>query len=113
LPEQLILGKRVILGGDLGTVKLEVVPFIASPGQFTDPGDATLLVTELSDYMFCETPDAERIQYFVDILVGDFDEVYWANLWNYYANTYDEGEVKTPLEGLIKVMMYAPEFQLM
>ena len=113
LPEQLILGKRVLLSGDLGTVQLNVVSFISTVGQFTDPGDATLLVTELSDYMFCETPDADRIQYFVDVLTGDFDEAYWANLWSYYANTYDEDEVKTPLEDLMKSMMYAPEYQLM
>lgn len=113
LPEQLLLGKRVLVPGDIGTVKLELVPFIATPGQFTDPGDATILVTELSDYMFCETPDADRIQYFVDILVGDFDEAYWANLWTYYVSSYDEDEVKSPLESLIKTMMYAPEFQLM
>jgi len=105
LPEQLILGKRVLLSGDLGTVQLDVVSFISS-GQFTNPGNANLLVTELSDYMFCYTPDAGRIQYFVSVLVGDFDEAYWANLWA----TYDLDEVKTPLEDLMKAMMYAPEY---
>ena len=113
LPEQLLLGKRVLLGGDLGTVQLEIVPFIADSGLFSDPGNANTLVTELTDYLFCKAPDADRKQYFIDSLTGDFDEAYWADLWLYYANTYEDDEVKTPLENLFKALLYSPEYQVM
>lgn len=113
LPEQLILGKRIILSGDLGGVQLNVVPFFANSGNFSDPGNAQTLVTELTTYLFCEPPTADRIQYFVDVLVGDFDEAYWAYLWGSYVGTYDESEVKNPLENLVKAALYAPEFQIM
>lgn len=113
LPQQLLEGKRLILGGDLGTVQFHIVPFIANSGFFTDPADAQTLVNELTDYLFCKPLSTERRQYFVDQLTGDFDEEYWANLWLYYANTYDEDEVKNPLENLFKALLYSPEFQVM
>jgi len=113
LPEQLLLGKRVILGGDLGTVQFFIVPFIAYSGYFSNPGNANTLVTELVTYLFCEIPDASRIQYFVDVLVGDFDEDYWANLWGYYSGSGEDDAVKSPLEDLFKALLYSPEAQIM
>lgn len=113
LPDQLLLGKRIIQGGDLGTVQFFVVPFIANSGIVSDPADADTMITELTNYLFCKPVDATRKQYFIDALTGDFDEAYWANLWLYYANTYEESEVKTPLENLFRALLYAPEFQIM
>lgn len=113
LPEQLISGRRVILGGDLGTVQFNIVPFIGSSGHFSNPGNANLLITELVTYLFCEIPDAARLQYFVDVLTGDFDEAYWTNLWAYYLGSGDEEQVKSPLEDLFKALLYSPEAQIM
>lgn len=113
LPEQLLTNSCVINENSLAGVQFFVVPFMANSGIFTDPGDASLLVMELATYLYCEMPDSERLQYFVDVLVGDFDEAYWADLWTYYINSNEEDMVKSPLEDLFKAMLYAPEFQLM
>lgn len=113
LPDQLLQGKRLILSGDLGTVQYDIVPFVAYSGIFSDPSDAFTLVTEMTSYLFCETPSPSRLQYFVDELTSGFDTNYWAQLWADYSGSSDTSEIKTPLENLFKSILYSPEFQLM
>ena len=112
LPQQLITGKRVLAGGNLGA-QLNVVDFILNSGYFATPQDAGSIVDIFANYLFPEGIDNDRRTYFISTILGDFDEAYWTNLWAEYTASGDPDEVKTPLENLVYALLYSPEYQLM
>ena len=78
-----------------------------------NPSNINDLVTELSNYLFPESIEQERIQYFVDIVLEDYEEYYWTGAWNMYINDGDDVIVRTRLNSLIASMVNSAEFQLM
>jgi hypothetical protein len=67
----------------------------------------------LSNYLFPESIEQERIQYFIDIVLEDYEEYYWTGAWNMYVNDGDDVIVRTRLNSLIASMVNSAEFQLM
>ena len=112
LPEMLISGKRIISWGDLGT-QIDLVQFVENPQNISDPGDAVVLVTELLEYIFCETPDADRLDYFLNVVfLNGLNPLNWFFEWQNYQNTGMDDDVKIPLEKLFTAILYSPEYQV-
>lgn len=85
----------------------------------SDPSDAAALVQELSDLLYCEAIDANRISYFTKSLINDGEVSYiWYDAWVAYANQNNTSEdaavfVKNRLDDLFLRMINAAEFQIM
>lgn len=115
LPEILLTGTNAWGSGSndpIGT-KLDIAPWIRDSGAVSDPSDSSILVTELIDYLFPETPDAERFDYFLNtIFLNQLPAADWVYEWGNYLTSGDDSEVKIPLEKLINALLYAPEYQV-
>lgn len=111
LPEMLIQGKRILAGGDLGGVQLDMVQYVVD--HITTPADAYAVVGQLLSNMFCEEPDTERLDYFVHtVFLDNLPQADWSYEWIDYETTGNDTEVRIPLERLIKAIMYSQEYQL-
>jgi len=115
IPYQLIRGRlKSRQDPNIGTVKLDAVAFTANSEYINNPIDAYDLVSELAEYIYCEMPDQERLDYFVhDILLQGIAIEDWSYEWTLYEITGDDSEVRIGLERLMIAMLYAPEYQLM
>ncbi len=93
--------------------------FIAD--NFSDPANTDTLIQELSELLYCESIDADRIAYFKKSLIKDGEVNYiWDSAWSAYLNASDAKEaanasifIKNRLNDLISRMINAAEFQLM
>ncbi len=111
LIESLITGKNKIFPNANIFTQIDAVAFVSEHIQ--NPSNINDLVTELSNYLFPESIEQERIQYFVDIVLEDYEEYYWTGAWNMYVNDGDDVIVRTRLNSLIASMVNSAEFQLM
>lgn len=92
-------------------LKLDVVEFVET--NCSNPGDATILVQELVDWLFPITLDAIRFNYFRDnVLLDQLPASNWTAEWANYVNTSSDVNVRLQLESLITAMMQTPEYQL-
>ena len=78
-----------------------------------NPSNIYELVSELASFLFPEFISDDRIQYFVDIVLEDYEDYYWTGAWNLYINEEDDVIVRTRLNSLITAMVNSAEFQLM
>ncbi len=111
--EILLTGNRVLANGTNGGVQLDIVDFVATSPIFSDPSDAALLVSELSNYLFAETPLDDRAAYFLDVFLDDLSPINWYFEWLHYIDNGDSSAVAIPLETLFKAMISSQEFGLM
>lgn len=115
LPQILLTGTHAWAPGPdqpLGT-KLDLPAWLLNSGNISDPSDATVLVSELLQYLFPEAPDEARRHYFLDeIFLNGLPLADWTMEWSNYAVTGDDSEVKIPLSRLLNAIMYAPEYQI-
>ncbi len=92
-------------------LKLDVVAFVDT--YCSNPGDATILVQELVEWLFPITIDAVRFNYFRDeVLLDQLPASNWTAEWANYVNTSSDVNVRLQLEALIMSMMQTPEYQL-
>ncbi len=115
LGQMLLTGKKVIVGGTLNGVQLDIVPWFTS--HFTeDPSNATWVVNELISYLLPLPLPQERFDYFLnEIFLDGLHPLSWLyDNWTPYedSNFTEDSYVRTPLENLVKAIMYAPEYQL-
>lgn len=106
---------ELLISGFTGTsgilLKLDVVEFVDT--NCSNPGDATILVQELVDWLFPMTIDSTRFNYFRDtVLLDQLPASNWTMEWNNYVNTSSDVNVRLQLEALITAMMQTPEYQL-
>ncbi len=115
IPFQFIKGRaRSRQDPYMGDVKLDVVAYVANSENINNPADAYDLVIELAEYIYCEMPDQDRLDYFVhDILLQGIAIEDWTYEWTLYEITGDDSEVRIGLENLLLAMLQAPEYQLM
>ena len=114
MAEILLTGQRVLLNGNNGGVELDIVDFIANDGVVSDPSDAVVLVTELINYLFPETPLPDRFDYFLnEVFLDELSVINWFFEWQHYTDTLDDSSVKIPLERLFTALISSQEFQLM
>ncbi len=108
----LILGKNVSTGGKARIgVELDTITF--AKNNISEPSNPITLVTELSELLYTESIDDERINYFKENLLDGYEDFYWSKTWNDYLNNDDDTSVRNRLNELIIAMVNAPEFQLM
>ncbi|NJO01117.1 MAG: DUF1800 domain-containing protein [Bacteroidia bacterium] len=113
LPEMLLQSKRILSGGNLGGVKLNIVDFVRKGTYFPTPQDAESVVKGLVNYMLPEEPDDKRIHYFLnEVFLNGLSPKNWEVEWNNYRKSGDDSDVKIPLSNLVQAIMYSPEYQL-
>ncbi|WP_298339192.1 DUF1800 family protein [uncultured Algibacter sp.] len=112
LIESLIIGRNTIIPNAQIYAKLDTVAF--TNNKISNPSNPVMLITEISDLLYPESIDSNRINYFKTFLVDEgFPNYYWTDLWNQYINDNDDTSVKVRLNALITAMVNAAEFQLM
>ena len=109
--ESFVTGKNKIFPNANIFTQIDTVAFVLENIQ--NPSNIYDLVTELANYMFPESIDQDRVQYFVDIVLEDYEDYYWSGAWNMYINDGDDVIVRTRLNSLITSMVNSAEFQLM
>lgn len=110
LIDQFISGLTLIDGTALS--KIYVEEFVDN--NIIDPENATNLVSEIADLLYCESIDSDRVEYFVSILLEEgYSPDDWELAWSDYVATGNKTEIVPRLESLIKAMVKTPEFQLM
>ena len=116
LIECLITGRNNILNNNMNIrVQFNSVDYVENSGNFSTATatDATTLVTEIAELLYCESIDSTRITYFVSILTDGLEAYYWNTAWNDYLQTGNTVQVKIRLDALFTAMINAAEFQLM
>jgi len=111
LAEMLQTGKSY-LGGSNTNVKIELPSFVKNSGHFSDPGEAIILVEEMAEFMFPEKIDNDRLQYFLNNLLGGIPAEDWTYEWDAYKNGGSPDEVRIGLHNLMTALMYSEEYQL-
>jgi uncharacterized protein (DUF1800 family) len=111
--EMFVTGKRVLASGNLGGVQLDLAKWLKNSGTFTNIGDAEALVQQFTDYLFSETPDSARFNYFVTKVFSDqLPLADWTYEWNKYLTSGVSTEVNLWLNRLLTGLMYSPEYQV-
>ena len=111
LIESLITGRNKIFPNANIFTQIDAVAFVNENIQ--NPSNIYDLVTELASFLFPEIISEDRIQYFVDVVLEDYEDYYWTGAWNLYINEEDDVIVRTRLNSLITAMVNSAEFQLM
>ena len=103
-------GRNKIAGNNLIYAQLNITNYVKQ--HIVNPSDAISLVTELSELLYPESIDNNRIDYFKENLVEGYPDYYWTDAWLSYINSDDETVVESRLNALITTMINVPEFQL-
>jgi hypothetical protein len=112
LIESLIIGRNTITPNARIYAELDTVTFAKTKTE--NPSNPIDLITEISNLLYPEAIDSDRVNYFKTFLVDEgFPDYYWLNTWNQYINDNDDTSVRIRLNALITAMVNAPEFQLM
>ncbi len=112
-PEMLLTGKRYNSNTNPIAAQFDVVDYVQQ--NVSNPGSVYALVTELTDYLFCELPDNDRLNYFMDDVFlqgGVITAADWTTEWNDYLSTGDRTGVEPALKHLFEGIMFSPEYQL-
>ena len=106
----LLSGRNKIGGNNLIYARLNITNYVKQ--HIENPSDAIALIKELSDILYPESIDNNRIDYFKENLVEGYPDYYWTDAWLSYINSDDETVVESRLNALITAMINVPEFQL-
>ena len=111
LIESFVTGKNKIFPNANIFTQIDIVAFVFE--NIDNPSNINDLVTQMANYLFPEFIDQDRIKYFIDIVLQDYEDYYWTEAWNMYINDGDDVIVRTRLNSLVTSMVNAAEFQLM
>lgn len=103
-------GRNKLGGNNLIYAQLNITNYVKQ--QIVNPSNAIALIKELSDILYPESIDNNRIDYFKENLVEGYPDYYWTDAWLTYINSNDETIVESRLNALITTMINVPEFQL-
>jgi uncharacterized protein (DUF1800 family) len=108
--ESLIYSTNTISGGR-NYALLDTVDFVEK--NVEDATDPRIMVKDISELLYPESIDDDRISYFVNILLDGYTDDYWSSEWEGHFTSGDNTTVKSRLDTLIIAMVNAAEFQLM
>lgn len=111
LIESFIAGRDKIFPNALIMTQIDPVAFVEN--KIDTPNNIDEIVTEISNYLYPESIDESRKDYFIQVALDGYDEYYWTNSWIEYLNTGDDIVVRNRLNALLTVMINAAEFQIM
>ena len=111
LIESFISGRNTIFPNALIGTQINTVSFVEN--NINNPGIINDLITEIANYLYPESIDSNRTDYFAKIILDDYPEYYWQTTWSEYINNGDDTVVRNKLNALITAMVNAAEFQLM
>ena len=110
LIESFITGRNRISGNNnLLYITFDIVSYAEN---LSNPSNAVELVSQMADYLYPESINEERRNYFVEFLLTGYPDYYWSGEWSNYINTGDNSVVKARLDALVTAMVNAAEFQL-
>lgn len=92
--------------------KLNNPDFVKNSGNFSNPGNVDVLVSEFCALLHIEIPPSDRLLYFKTVFLNGLSPTNWLNEWNNYVNTGTATNVKIPLDRLVKALIKSPEFQI-
>lgn len=111
LPDMLFQGKRLLAGGTIGGVQLDIVDFVEN--NFSNPSSASFVCGEFINYLLPVPPDNERFEHFLrEEFMSGLPLSDWSYEWDAYLQSGDKTEVKIGLENLVRALMYSQEFQM-
>lgn len=94
--------------------KINVMAWVTNTDNISDPSSAEIIVDELLEGLFPETPSANRRSYFLnEIFLQNLAPISWTFEWQNFLDTGDTAEVKEGLENLLTAVLTSPEFQTM
>lgn len=113
--------RRIVTTTEPGMFKADVFEFVQNNISNAIAADARLLVIELAKYLLPVTDNltfddaaddtsgltAQRLNYFKERFLQQFDEAYWTTRWNEGAS-----DLREQLEFLFNAMLQSPEYQL-
>lgn len=105
---------RLLLGFNAADtiVKIDSAVFVKDSGYFSNPSNASVLVEEFYDILFCTAPLGNRDIFFKNALLGDLSPINWMFSWNAYAEGGDETDVTVALDRLIRALIKSREYQV-
>ncbi len=108
--QSFIGGKDLMVNSGRFTSVVDSVKYVES--TISNPYDANTVVTEIAEYLYPESINSDRIDYFKGILSGSLGDEYWTGAWVDYIGG-DDTTSRIRLNELITAMVNAAEFQLM
>jgi uncharacterized protein (DUF1800 family) len=94
------------------TTQLNLVWFVRYSGNFSNPANATILITDMYDLLLSVVPTGIRHTYFTQSLLGGLSTISWQNEWNNYINTNNPTAVKIALNRLVTAIVKSVEYQV-
>jgi uncharacterized protein (DUF1800 family) len=93
--------------------QLDVLNWVETPGNISNPENPETLVRELTGFLFAGELAEERLEFFLNtFFLEGFPAYYWTNEWNNYLNTGDDSIVRFQLAKLVLGLVQSPEMQL-
>ncbi|WP_367757152.1 DUF1800 family protein [Flavobacterium sp. WC2430] len=113
LGESLLDGLNRIGNNSTIAAKISISEVIKNSGIISNPSDAHILTSELSNALFAQEANTERISYFMNsFLLQGFASNYWTDSWNNYISTNNNTVVESRLKLLVIKILRAPESQM-
>lgn len=113
LGESLLDGFNRIAGNANIGAKIDIVNVVKTGGIISNPNSALVLTTELCNLLFAQSPDLNRINYFMNsFLLQGSASYYWADAWFAFTTTNDKSVVEPRLKLLVSKLLSAPESQI-
>ncbi len=110
LIQSIIDGRDRITGTNrLNYLSIDMVGYV---NNSSNPNSAKGIVTEIANYLFPESIDDSRRDYFAQNLLEGYPDYYWLDAWSSYKITNDDTIVKARLNALITAMVNSAEFQI-
>lgn len=93
-------------------LKFDSANFVRNSGNFSDPGNATILLEEVFGLLLLDTPISNRYAYFSFALLGGLEAANWKVSWNNYMATGNKSSVKIALDRLFTAIVNSVEYQV-
>ncbi len=93
-------------------IKINPVEWIDDPANISDPYNPNTIIEELTQDLFPQGADTDRINGLKNTLLDGFPDVYWTAAWGDYKNNGDDSVVAIRLSLLFYAILQSPELQL-
>lgn len=113
LGESLLDGYNRISGNATIISKINISDVVRNSNIISVANDPYILTSELCNALFAQTPDAERVNYFMNsFLLQGLAIYYWTTAWDNYLATNNNSVVESRLKLLVTNILRAPESQM-